>query len=180
LAAGALDGVAGVAGVAIFASVAVFSAFVPVEVVSVLACVSATAAGFGLSVLGASAFGAVLAVLDVFAPVPVCAVEGEVEDVAVFGAALAATEDVDDVLAGVAGVLAASAFTAGLAFFAVVLRAGFGLAAAVDARDVGFSAGFSPLELGVFAFATLRTFPILVISKAVFYNLRQHLGWSSR
>jgi hypothetical protein len=172
LAAGALDGVA---GVAVFASVAVFSAFVLVEVVSVLACVSATVAGFGLSVLGASAFGAVLAVLDVFAPVPVC----EVEDVAVFGAALAATEDVDDVLAGVAGVWAASAFTAGLAFFAVVLRAGFGLAAAVDARDVGFSAGFSPLELGVFAFATLGTFPILVMYKAVFYNLRQHLGWSS-
>ncbi|MEM5520836.1 hypothetical protein WNY39_09415 [Sulfitobacter sp. AS59] len=91
-----------------------------------------------------------------------------------------AVEGVDAVLDDGAGALSASVFTVGLAVFAVVLPAVFGLAAAVEAREVGFSAGFSPPVLGVFAFATLGTFPILVNCQAVLHNLRQHLGWSSR
>ncbi|WP_139226479.1 hypothetical protein [Sulfitobacter marinus] len=156
------DATEGLEGAVVFTSAAVFSAFVPGEAASALVCDGARWSGFGLSFRGASFFATVFAALDV-SPTDV--------------EALLAAVVVDALLADT---FAASVFIAGLAFFAGVLRAVFGLVAAVEAREVGFSAGFSPPVLGVFAFATLGTFPILVTCQAVLYNLRQHLGWSSR
>jgi hypothetical protein len=52
----------------------------------------------------------------------------------------------------------------------VVSAAVLGLAAATDAREAAFCVGLSPSVLGVFAFATLKTFPILTYRQLFFQS----------
>ena len=57
-----------------------------------------------------------------------------------------------------------------LVVFAAVFGAVLGLAAATDAREAAFCVGLSPSVLGVFAFATLKTFPILTYRQLFFQS----------
>jgi hypothetical protein len=141
---------AALGGCVSLAGSALLSAFLATEAVSTLALVSAVTAGLALSALAGSETGAT----SFFA-------SGATDVVISCGTFAAA--DVLAVGLAVWGVLSGAALAADpVAFvgaFAVVLV----LEAAEDAREVEFCVALSPPVLGVFAFATLKTFPILTV-----------------